>query len=73
MNYVEAIRTGKPIARENSPKMRGSSGKGFVDPWMFLSCCCNSAGMFGSQCHKIHLTKDDILAEDWIVKEDEAN
>jgi len=65
MNFIEAIKTGKPIKRQTKelwdclirdPYALGGKSRGWMDPGYFLTC--------------INIGVEDILAEDWEVKED---
>jgi hypothetical protein len=57
MNIIEAIKSGRALARRDNPKHRGSQGNGFVDPDFLIEY--------------MRLTKEDILAEDWEIEDDE--
>jgi hypothetical protein len=70
MNFIEAIRTEKPLRRKGKPSHVGSSGTGWVDPWCFLGC--HSAAIsaaYGVKCPVPHLSLEDVLADDWEVQE----
>lgn len=56
MTIQEAFKSGRPIARKNSARHRGSHGTGFVDPEFLLTV--------------LHITKEDIIADDWEIQEE---
>lgn len=56
------------VRRRNKPSHVGSSGAGYVDAHYLLHSCCNRTGLMSWQCAGIHLTPEDIIAEDWEVK-----
>lgn len=54
------------IRRKSKPSHCGSSGNGYIDAHYLLHCC-NSVRWPGD-CNAIHLTLEDIIANDWEVK-----
>jgi hypothetical protein len=72
MNFMEAYKLvyeekAFAVRRAGKPSHVGSSGDGYVDAYYLLRCC-NSACLYMHECHAIHLTLEDILANDWEVK-----
>ena len=76
MTLSEALQSGDPIRRP-IPKHMGSHGDGYLDPeYVFnLLICGQVPGLFVSDLalmdmpiRPILINKDDILANDWMVK-----
>ena len=63
MNLLEALKTGLPARRKNSPKMSGSHGDGYIDLLYFLTY---RQPMFWGE-RVLNLTLEDLLATDWEV------
>lgn len=68
MTLPEALKTGKTqVRRKNHPHYCGSDGTGYVDIHHLVGCCGSLSRLAGYDCAKIHLSVQDLKADDWEV------
>ncbi len=68
MNLVDALKTGRPLARPIA-KHKGSNGDGWLASEFLIGELLAQESIFYYTRNPLWIDRDDLLADDWEVKE----